>query len=309
MSTGPSAGARLLAAAGAVAVAVYFGVLVPLNLAAQGFVLAPAVAVVTVVPLALFLGMLAVAPERLQVLLSRHTRIDLSRSNHVAAAVLLAGTLYFVIGHGSLLQGAFAYELSLREDGADLLADVDGVALFVGLALSLVILVVPVVVYVVAVHGLSLRGALDALGVHARNLQKAVGAGIGLTVVAFIATLVVGLALQQVGFEAENERALAIARAITPLGAFTIAAIAAVSEEVFFRGYLQPRVGLTGQAVVFALAHLSYLHVGQIVVTFLLGLGFGYVYRRTGSLVAPMLAHFLFNFVMLMAGIYAPDPV
>jgi len=94
--------------------------------------------------------------------------------------------------------------------------------------------------------------------------------------------------------------------AIIIIGAFILAPI---GEELFFRGILQtgikklipPRWGsmrhrwaaITLVAVLFGAMHMNTPH--YIPTLIVLGFIFGYLYERTGSLLAPILAHMLFN--------------
>jgi len=84
-------------------------------------------------------------------------------------------------------------------------------------------------------------------------------------------------------------------------------AVAPIAEEFFFRGLLQsflvgiagnrwPAIGLT--AIVFGIVHLSQPHT--IVALTALGVLLGYVYEKTGSLVAPTMIHALFNLKTLI---------
>jgi len=83
--------------------------------------------------------------------------------------------------------------------------------------------------------------------------------------------------------------------------------LAAVSEETFFRGLLQMEVARwKGQplaivltSMLFGLAHLSYGHPLQILVPFLLGIVLAYLMMKTKNIMAPMAAHFTFNFIQL----------
>jgi len=103
----------------------------------------------------------------------------------------------------------------------------------------------------------------------------------------------------------DNAKALEIARSVTILGALGLSTGSALGEEVFFRGFLQPRVGVVATAVVFALAHFSYASASEVIVVFLLALTLGLLYKKTGNLWAAIAAHFAFNLVNLVAGIYA----
>ncbi len=81
--------------------------------------------------------------------------------------------------------------------------------------------------------------------------------------------------------------------------------VVAVSEEVIFRGYLirrfttisrNPATALLVSSAVFAVGH-GYQQSGGVVGVFILGLIFGGVYLWRKSLVAPMVMHFIQNFI------------
>jgi len=84
------------------------------------------------------------------------------------------------------------------------------------------------------------------------------------------------------------------------LGASTVIAVAVLSgvgEELFFRGFLVPLVGVVVQAAIFGLLHQvrgpsRWVWVGWAT---LVGLCFGLVFALTGSLVGPIIAHVLVN--------------
>lgn len=70
-------------------------------------------------------------------------------------------------------------------------------------------------------------------------------------------------------------------------------------EEIFFRGFLQKSyqrwgqtIGLLLAAICFAIAHRS---LGKMVPMFVMGLWFGYIYRRSGSIWLATVVHFLNN--------------
>lgn len=82
---------------------------------------------------------------------------------------------------------------------------------------------------------------------------------------------------------------------------FILAMASSIGEELLFRGALQPWLGVWLQAIVFAL-----LHVGPgkrflpwTASALVLGLAFGGLAAWTGSLGAPIAAHFMINFMNL----------
>lgn len=79
------------------------------------------------------------------------------------------------------------------------------------------------------------------------------------------------------------------------------ASMAGLAEELFFRGVLQPRIGLFGANVVFGILHgpsrgLLPLAVWAGVAGYVLGL----LYDATGNLALPTLVHALYDLVALL---------
>jgi membrane protease YdiL (CAAX protease family) len=89
-----------------------------------------------------------------------------------------------------------------------------------------------------------------------------------------------------------------------------LAALSGVAEEAFFRGALQPLLGLAGATAVFGLAHLAPRRDLWPWTLFALavGAGLGLLFAWTGNLVAPVVAHVLVNAVnlALLSRDYAP---
>ncbi len=95
-----------------------------------------------------------------------------------------------------------------------------------------------------------------------------------------------------------------LAESIGPLdrpNAWLLALASGLAEEMFFRGALQPQVGLVAASLLFGAAHFmprrelvlwSVFAVG-------IGLGLGALYEWTGQLAAPVAAHVLVNGINL----------
>lgn len=87
---------------------------------------------------------------------------------------------------------------------------------------------------------------------------------------------------------------------MTPFGAVAIGVAAGVGEEWFFRGIVQPLLGLVGASVVFGLAHVGGLRMLAFGVwAALMGLVMGALASVTGGLTAPMVAHGLYDVLAL----------
>ena len=80
-----------------------------------------------------------------------------------------------------------------------------------------------------------------------------------------------------------------------------LALASSVGEELLFRGALLPWLGVWPQALIFAA-----LHVGPgrrflpwTLAAFVVGVGFGFLVHWTGDLGAPIMAHFIINYLNL----------
>jgi len=79
-----------------------------------------------------------------------------------------------------------------------------------------------------------------------------------------------------------------------PLGIATIAVAAGVCEELFFRGALQPRLGLLWPALVFASVHTQYGLSLDAVAVLVLALGLG-VLRQLTNTTTTVICHVAYN--------------
>jgi len=113
-----------------------------------------------------------------------------------------------------------------------------------------------------------------------------------------------GMVLQFLGLPQPQEAELAGFRGL-PFQQFLLilgagAIVGPIAEELFFRGYvfnayLSQKGVVTaylGSALIFSLLHGEVILVVPI---FLMGLVLAFLYRRSGTLVAPMIAHMINN--------------
>ena len=93
-------------------------------------------------------------------------------------------------------------------------------------------------------------------------------------------------------------------RILVPLGSWQIAAIALFSgtaEEVFFRGAIQPLLGLVPTSLLFGAVHLipRWVFLPWTAYAAFAGLLFGSLFELSGTLLPNTLAHVAVNFVMI----------
>jgi membrane protease YdiL (CAAX protease family) len=89
---------------------------------------------------------------------------------------------------------------------------------------------------------------------------------------------------------------------------FSAVLLAPVVEEIFFRGIIQsmlrqqigrPWIAVIITATVFGLMHLAVPYSVPPLIFF--GITAGYLYERTGRLLAPIVFHMLFNLAQVIA--------
>jgi membrane protease YdiL (CAAX protease family) len=85
---------------------------------------------------------------------------------------------------------------------------------------------------------------------------------------------------------------------LSGLEIFAYAGLAAVGEEIFFRGAMQPAIGIVPTALVFGMAHVAWgrKSIPWPLQAVVMGFVFGALHWATGNLVAPTVAHFTINY-------------
>jgi membrane protease YdiL (CAAX protease family) len=84
--------------------------------------------------------------------------------------------------------------------------------------------------------------------------------------------------------------------------AFLISACAAVSEEILFRGAVQPVFGLLLTSLLFALFHNQYAFTPATLIILIVGMGLGWLRQRRNTTTS-IIAHFVYNFIQLTLAI------
>lgn len=129
--------------------------------------------------------------------------------------------------------------------------------------------------------------------------SREISIGVVAGILAIVASMVVSLLVGQFVETPPNELVQDLARVITWPLVITLAIVSGTTEEVFFRGFLQNRVGIVPTNILFGFAHLSYGTPLQVIIPLALGFLFSALVVRTRSLTPAIVAHMLFNGIQL----------
>ncbi len=75
--------------------------------------------------------------------------------------------------------------------------------------------------------------------------------------------------------------------------------IAPITEELFFRGLLVPKIGVLGSALFFGLSHAAYGSIVEVLGAFLIAILFGLIFKYSKSLTPCILVHFGYNLLAI----------
>lgn len=152
------------------------------------------------------------------------------------------------------------------------------------------------------------RQFLAQFGLLTPNLPGELGLGVVLGVGAWLAViaslLVVALVLYLAGGESALPKApptlVPFLAGLPVVVRLLVSLSAGVVEEFFFRGFLQPRVGLWLSTALFVLAHFSYGQPFMLVGITVLSLIYGLIVRWRQTIWPAIVAHTLFDAVQLL---------
>jgi membrane protease YdiL (CAAX protease family) len=160
---------------------------------------------------------------------------------------------------------------------------------------------------------IGLRVGESSPGGRARAVAAEVGIGVAAGIGAWLAVIAAMVAVAGVVVWGLGEEALPHGpppvvpwMAALPVGVrLALSLSAGVVEESFFRGFLQPRIGILASTAGFVLAHLSYQQPLMLVGVTLLSLIYAGLVRWRRNIWVAMAAHALFDAVQLLVVIPA----
>jgi hypothetical protein len=149
---------------------------------------------------------------------------------------------------------------------------------------------------------------LAQFGLRAPSVAREIGLGLALGVGAWVTVLLalIGIAAVLYALGGENTLpkqppALVPFLAGLPIGIRLLISLSAgVVEETFFRGFLQPRIGIPLSTAFFALAHLSYGQPFLLIGVTLLSVIYALLVKWRQNLWPAIAAHALFDSVQLL---------
>lgn len=158
-----------------------------------------------------------------------------------------------------------------------------------------------------------LKPRLACLGLAARRPLRELALGLvagffawGGVLLAVVAVAGVAIALGGEAWVSEPPSEIIVWMVELGIGTRLLISLSAgVTEEIFFRGYLQPRLGIWASTLCFIAAHASYGRPLMLVGVGLLSLLYGLLSRWRGNIWASISAHFLFDAVQLLVVIPA----
>jgi membrane protease YdiL (CAAX protease family) len=137
-----------------------------------------------------------------------------------------------------------------------------------------------------------------------REIGIGVAAGLGGWLVVIALLLVVALVVYLIGGEdalpTQPPEIIGWVVALPVTVRVALSLSAGVVEETFFRGFLQPRIGIFASSVLFVMAHLSYDQPFLLIGVALLSILFALLVRWRQSIWAAIVAHTVFDAVQLL---------
>jgi membrane protease YdiL (CAAX protease family) len=155
----------------------------------------------------------------------------------------------------------------------------------------------------------SLSGQFAAqFGFRAPDVWREIGLGVVLGIAAWVAVLLALMGIAGVlwalgGEDAVPQQPPAVVPFIAALPILVrmlISLSAGVVEETFFRGFLQPRIGIVLSTAFFALAHLSYGQPFMLIGIAILSLIYGLLVKWRQNIWPAIAAHTLFDAIQLL---------
>lgn len=235
-------------------------------------------------------------------LASRLTSYDSNSAVHLSAVLL---TLFVVA------LNIFQFVLTGGLDGVAETVEASGVSIYASLFETVLWLVAAFLGVGFAIRRTA-QATFERLGLRiptTRDMTVGIGIGIVLFVSSMIFTAVWQAITDPETFAQQIRAAEGFSRQLQTLPVILlVAGGAAIGEEIFIRGALQPVLGIGLTSAFFALLHSQYLLTPTFVFIFLVSVVFGLV-RRNLNTSAAVIAHFVYNVAPFLLVILVGEPI
>ncbi len=248
----------------------------------------------------LFLTLSPQIRQRVSILFGNNTHYNAESQVHLVAMVLALSLVAYLFTNFVIGGGLNGVAQSIEENGISLASLVFQGLLFIMVACLGI--------------GLMLRRtvsqALERIGLKSptpQNVLVGIGVGIGLIIVSVTMTLIWTKLVTPEQYAQQSAAAAEIDSQFNTLqAAFILAITSAVSEEILFRGALQPIFGITLTTVFFVLFHNQYTLTPAMLIILVVGFGLALL-RHYQSTTSAIIAHFIYNFVPIALVILLPQ--
>ncbi|MCL4365306.1 MAG: CPBP family intramembrane metalloprotease [Candidatus Marsarchaeota archaeon] len=161
---------------------------------------------------------------------------------------------------------------------------------------------ITVIAYLSAYKRMSSKKILTSLGYGRKGMLRNIGIGI----LIFIAILTLEILVNVAGYTTNIQIHTNVSNVFSgaPVWFYIfIAVIAPINEETLFRGFMVPRLGILPSAILFGLAHYSYMSTFgvEVIFAFIFAVIAGYVFKKTKSIYPGIAAHMLVNMLGVIA--------
>ncbi|MBI1278420.1 MAG: CPBP family intramembrane metalloprotease [Anaerolineaceae bacterium] len=238
--------------------------------------------------------------QRVRILVGSNTQYNPESQVHLVAMVLALSLVGYLFTNFVLAGGLSGVARSVEENGINLAALVFQSVMFIMVACLGI--------------GLMIRRmlpqALERLGLKIptpQNVGWGILVGVGLILAVRIITIIWMSLVTPELFAQQTSAAAEIDSQFNTLqAAFLLALSSAISEEILFRGALQPIFGIPLTTLLFVFFHEQYTLTPAMLIILVVGIGLALLRRYQGTTSA-IIAHFIYNFVQIALVIVLPQ--
>ena len=143
-----------------------------------------------------------------------------------------------------------------------------------------------------------LKTTLNELGIPS-NIKTILVYSVAGFAVLFLGMLIIGGLAKITGFGDQQK----VADKIKGLPEYILLVaifVAPICEELLFRGYLSRKIGPILSAIAFGLVHVGYGSIVEIIGVTFIGIVFGYLYKRSGTILPGIIIHMMYNMMSIL---------